>query len=175
MRYWLDTEFIEDGETIDLISIAIVAEDGREFYAENQDANLDKAGPWVRDNVLPMLWSREPNKAEVNKWIRDGGYGGLLRHQEIQQEVLRFVIAPQSRPEFWGMYVASDWVVFYQLWGKLVEMPPGLPRYCRELKQECDRLNNPRLPEKPQMRHHALFDARWNKEVWEFLQSIESD
>jgi hypothetical protein len=30
MRYWLDTEFIEDGKTIDLISIGIVAEDGRE-------------------------------------------------------------------------------------------------------------------------------------------------
>lgn len=30
MRYFLDCEFIEDGRTIDLISIGIVAEDGRE-------------------------------------------------------------------------------------------------------------------------------------------------
>ena len=33
MRYFYDTEFLEDGETIDLISIGIVAEDGREYYA----------------------------------------------------------------------------------------------------------------------------------------------
>ncbi len=35
MRYWYDTEFIEDGKTIDLISIGIVAEDGRELYLQS--------------------------------------------------------------------------------------------------------------------------------------------
>ena len=34
MKYWMDTEFIERPYTIDLISIGLVAEDGREFYAE---------------------------------------------------------------------------------------------------------------------------------------------
>ena len=33
MRYFYDTEFIENGRTIELISIGVVAEDGREFYA----------------------------------------------------------------------------------------------------------------------------------------------
>ena len=33
VKYFFDTEFYEDGKTIDLISIGIVAEDGREFYA----------------------------------------------------------------------------------------------------------------------------------------------
>lgn len=32
MRYFIDTEFIEKPNTIDLISIAIIAEDGRELY-----------------------------------------------------------------------------------------------------------------------------------------------
>ena len=32
-RYFYDTEFIEDGTTIDLVSIGIVDEAGREFYA----------------------------------------------------------------------------------------------------------------------------------------------
>ena len=33
MKYFYDTEFIEDGSTIELISIGVVAEDGREYYA----------------------------------------------------------------------------------------------------------------------------------------------
>src|SRR4051812_11038169 len=33
MKYFYDTEFLEDGQTIELISIGIVAEDGREYYA----------------------------------------------------------------------------------------------------------------------------------------------
>ena len=32
-RYFYDTEFIEDGTTIDLVSIGVVDETGREFYA----------------------------------------------------------------------------------------------------------------------------------------------
>lgn len=42
MKFFYDTEFIEDGKTIDLISIGIVAEDGLEYYAVNLDA------PWKR-------------------------------------------------------------------------------------------------------------------------------
>ena len=56
-NYYLDTEFLEGpqskkflgikyGETkptIDLISIAIVAEDEREYYAVSKDFNLDEA------------------------------------------------------------------------------------------------------------------------------------
>ena len=55
MRYFLDTEFYEDGKTIDLISIAVVADDGREFYAVSQEAQLHRVIPWVRTNVLPHL------------------------------------------------------------------------------------------------------------------------
>ncbi len=37
MKYWIDTEFIERPCTIDLISVGLVAEDGREFYAESNE------------------------------------------------------------------------------------------------------------------------------------------
>jgi hypothetical protein len=52
MNYYLDTEFIEGQQslrlseylqnlpTIDLISIGIVSQDGREYYAVSKDFNL---------------------------------------------------------------------------------------------------------------------------------------
>ncbi len=55
MRFFYDTEFIEDGTTIDLVSIGIVGEDGREFYAVSTEFDPDRAGKWVRANVLPKL------------------------------------------------------------------------------------------------------------------------
>lgn len=57
MRYWYDTEFHEDGHTVDLISIGIVAEDGREYYAVNHDADWDrvKKNEWLCENVVPHL------------------------------------------------------------------------------------------------------------------------
>lgn len=85
MNYYLDTEFLEGPQktffgktksTIDLISIALVDETGREFYAINKDFNLKEAwnrhqlvvnkhfpqGPeyykeyWIRDNVLRKIF-----------------------------------------------------------------------------------------------------------------------
>jgi hypothetical protein len=37
VKYFYDCEFLEDGKTIDFISIGIVAEDGREFYAVSNE------------------------------------------------------------------------------------------------------------------------------------------
>ena len=39
MSYFLDTEFIERPSTIELISIGLAAEDGRELYLENVERN----------------------------------------------------------------------------------------------------------------------------------------
>lgn len=77
MKYFLDTEFIEGtqkkffGETkptIDLISIGIVSEDGREYYAISKDFNVKEA--WNR-------WQERTNEGDKNNiesklyWIRD--------------------------------------------------------------------------------------------------------
>ena len=43
MKYWIDTEFIEQPYAIDLISVGLVAEDGRELYAESSEVDWSKA------------------------------------------------------------------------------------------------------------------------------------
>lgn len=55
MLYFLDTEFIENGQTIDLISIGIISDDGREYYAINKNYNFIEADKWVRENVLKPI------------------------------------------------------------------------------------------------------------------------
>lgn len=44
MRYFYDTEFIDDGRTIELISIGMVSEDGREYYAVSTAFDPQQAG-----------------------------------------------------------------------------------------------------------------------------------
>jgi hypothetical protein len=50
MRIWIDTEFNEFKG--DLISMALVAEDGREWYGVTY---CDNPGEWVAVNVMPIL------------------------------------------------------------------------------------------------------------------------
>src|SRR5258705_13911766 len=64
MKYFIDTEFIEGFHKplfgkrrhfIDLISIGIVAEDGREYYAVSNEFRYKDAGDWVKKNVIEKL------------------------------------------------------------------------------------------------------------------------
>lgn len=170
MKYWFDTEFIEDGKTIDLISIGIVAQDGREFYAESTDANLFLASDWVKENVLPHLWHRQRDNRSANGWTLAGGKGGFMSRSRIASELRSFLDPGQyGKPEIWAYYADYDWVAFCQLFGRMIDLPKGFPMYCRDIKQWADMLGNPTLPEQQGTEHHALADAHWNRQAWEFL------
>lgn len=79
MKYYLDTEFLEGAQkklfgrtkpTIDLISIGIVAEDGREYYAISKDFNLKEA--WNRYDLVDVKYGNTaPKGREKVYWIRE--------------------------------------------------------------------------------------------------------
>lgn len=149
MRIFLDTEFIEDGKTIDLISIGMVREDGLVLYIESGECKLQLANPWVRQKVLPHLIGDKSSRAD------------------IAQHILNFV--GNEKPEFWAYYAAYDWVVLCQLFGTMMDLPQGWPMYCKDIKQLCDSIGNPQLPDMPEKAHNALEDAKWNKDSFIFL------
>lgn len=150
MRFFLDTEFIEDGRTIDLISVGIVAEDSREFYAQNSDCDLDRASDWVRENVLPHL-------------TRSNWY----ERNTIRDSIVKFV---GDQPEFWGYYADYDWVVLCQLFGRMIDLPGNWPKFCMDLKQLAVMRGIEKLPKQTSTEHHALADARWVRDMWRLLQ-----
>ncbi len=222
MRYFIDTEFHEDGRTIDLISIGIVAEDGRELYACNLDAELHRCHEkdfWLKDNVLSKL----PPYSD----------GVWMRKKEIRTQVLDFVLAPLDstatqvgdavtqtvrmisdmakaiedikkavgsnvpydplpfpsscvpstgselkdrktidgkKPVFYGYYSDYDWVVFCQLFGRMIDLPPQFPMFCMDLKQLSVDVGSPKHPKQAKGDHNALEDARWNRDLYKFLK-----
>ena len=57
MRIFYDCEFLEDGKTIDLISIGLIAEAGDEYYAVNSDMPIERieSHGWLMKNVVPHI------------------------------------------------------------------------------------------------------------------------
>lgn len=156
MRYFLDTEFSESPGTIELLSIGLYQDHPIApvlYYAINSDADWSLCSPWVEDHVLPVLHG-EPAIPLVT--IR----------QEIDQ-----LIGTADTPEFWGYYADYDWVNFCWIFGTMMDLPRGWPKYCRDLKQWCDQLGNPRLPPKP-TGHHAGEDAVWHATIYHFLCKV---
>lgn len=173
MKYFFDTEFIEDGKTIELISIGIVAEDGREYYACNSECDLDKANQWVKENVIPLLPPRSINLSDPS--ISPTQKEESLRWKTkatIRREIVEFTL--NTDPEFWAYFADYDWVVFCQLFGAMIDLPSTFPQYCRDLKQEADRLSvslEKAIPQKDE--HNAIADARWCKDAWNYLLKMK--
>ena len=110
-RYFYDCEFIEDGTTIELVSVGVVDEQGREFYAISRQFDPMRAGPWVRRNVLDKL---PP--------MSDPAWRSRLA---IREAFLEFVTAGEGPVELWAWYAAYDHVAIAQLWGAMPELPPA--------------------------------------------------
>jgi len=143
VRIYFDTEFIEDGWTIDLLSIGLVREDGATYYAEPAETDRSRASEWVQENVLPHLTG--PSKPRA----------------DIARELVEFA---GPSPEFWAWYADYDWVALCQLFGTMMDLPGGWPMYCRDFKQVVDEQGLGELPPQTSQdgpEHHALSDARW--------------
>jgi hypothetical protein len=179
VKYFVDTEFIEDGKTIDLLSMGIVAEDGRDHYFQNTESDPSKASDWVRANVLPQLehlgCSRETEPLNYRcDWPDDIPSCPWRNRAQLASDLIYFCNPERyGKPEFWGYYADYDWVALCQIFGTMMDLPKGWPMYCRDIKQWCDDLGNPRLPVQDSTEHHALADAQWNRKAWEFLRDFK--
>lgn len=183
MRYFYDTEFVEDGRTIDLISIGIVAEDGREYYAVNDavgyGGKLHKdicRHKWLCENVIPHL--PLAGSGRVNR--HDSGYEWYFSldtssvlvkpTRVIANEVRDFLIGRNELVELWGYYCAYDHIVLAQLFGSMMRMPKGIPMWTNDVQQIVAETGlEASLPAQKGTAHNALDDARWTKEAWEYL------
>jgi hypothetical protein len=157
VRYFYDCEFIEDGTTIDLVSIGVVDEQGREFYAVSTEFNPDKAGQWVRENVLDKL----PSPAD-SSWCD---------RATMRERLMKFFSRGRERVELWAWFAAYDHVALAQLWGDMPALPRELPRFTRELRQRWEDVGKPALPPPPSDAHDALADARHNLVRWRIIEA----
>jgi len=196
MLYFLDTEFIEDGHTIDLISIGIVSEDNREFYYISDEFDPTKADDWVVSNVLSKL-PKAPYGLHLvskikwynffhrtNHWVPSTletiyPYCSYKEQQDamlwiskkdITKRILSF-IGDDSNPVFWGAWSAYDWIVLCQLFGKMIDIPKHFPYHCNDVIQWCYQLGLTRdyLPANPEDEHNSLVDAKWVKDSYKML------
>lgn len=133
MKYIIDTEFIDTPTCSDLISLAVLCEDGRSLYFEF-DYDADEITPWLRENVCPHLTAER------------------VTFEHAARSILGFV---EGTPEFWCYYGAYDWYWFCRVFGGFMEMPKHWPmRYLEFL----DIQNG--VPDVAGAAHNALNDCR---------------
>ena len=192
MRFFYDCEFIEDGSTIQLISIGILSEDGREYYAVNSEMPMKRISEhdWLCRNVVPSLPVTNPQRVrdqlDKRKFFCDIDSSTRLDFTldttntcvkplfVIANEVRDFLLS-HEKPQLWAYCGAYDHVTLMWLWGPMARKPAGLPFYTRDLQQRIDeteeRLGRAiELPEQAEGHHNALADARYVRDVMATLE-----
>jgi 3' exoribonuclease, RNase T-like len=140
MRVFIDTEFT-DFLDCDLISIGLVAADGREFYGERSDYDDATCSPFVREAVLPQL-GQHP--------------GRVFTREALRTALLAWLDQFAREPErFFCMDNATDWDLLADL---LDGVPPGWQGQLIGTLIDYHRLETYFAEHKG--RHHALGDAR---------------
>lgn len=141
MRFFYDLEFGDTASVVSLVSVGVVAEDGREYYAVSSEFDPLAVHPWVADNVLPQL---PPTASWKPRAV-------------IAAELEEFFGAD---PVWWAWFGAYDHVTLCQLWGAMPQLPRAFPRITLDVRQLWEHLGRPALPRQEAGLHDALQDAR---------------
>lgn len=150
MRYFLDTEFIERGHEhpIELISLGLVRNDGASLsFTFSEGWWVAHASHWLVENVLPHL-------PPSHMWVT----------RAAAREAIEAFLADDDNIEFYGYYSAYDWVLFCQLWGRMIDLPKSFPHYCTDIKQFAENVGFPgdlkQFEDNTSPKHEAVSDAR---------------
>jgi len=94
----------------------------------------------------------------------------LLHFMGCYQDGL-FMRTREADIQIFGYFADYDWVLFCSLFGRMIDLPKGMPMFCMDLKQMMEergltkewKQNNCPDPEKE---HDALEDAIWNYKLY---------
>jgi hypothetical protein len=152
MLIFLDTEFTGlDQAKPDLISIGLVDQSGREFYAELPESHWTvQCNEWVHFNVLPHLWrgkyvqTKEAIQDSLATWIGS-----------IQEEIV--IVTDFAEADFFKQLkpLLSPWPKNLNAWPiefSTNSLNDDLALEVREIRDQYHTLERPE--------HHALHDAR---------------
>lgn len=137
MNYYLDTEFNEFGGA--LISLALVAEDGRELYLATPCAD---PGAWVAENVLPIVFA-------------EGATPRMLNANEFGYWIATFLNYSAETPT-----IVADWPDDIRYFCQALIVGPGQMVNIPAIKFDLQRVDAYPTSLRGAVQHNALWDAR---------------
>ncbi|MGF2618480.1 hypothetical protein FZC84_21175 [Rossellomorea vietnamensis] len=120
MNIYLDTEFTGLHKETTLISIGLVAEDGRTFYAEHVGYKQNQIDDWLQENVLDNLLMSDKGH-HFNNMNMDS-----VRMKDSLNQIclmLELWLRQFESVEIWSDCLAYDWVLFNDIFGHAFNIP----------------------------------------------------
>lgn len=117
--FW-DLEFTGLHQNTTLISIGIVSDCGKTFYAESTSYDESQCDEWINKNVIANLFLKEgDNDYSLNRYR-------ILGNKEEIKEALSIWLSQFEEAEMWSDCLAYDWVLFCDIFGGEFSIPKNV-------------------------------------------------
>ena len=189
-KVFFDTEFTGLHQNTTLISIGLISECGKTFYAEFNDYDKSQIDEWLQNNVINNLKFKEPKQGEdeyyvATRSIENKVPNDLYKSFSLELRESKSVVAFQliqwleqfEQVEMWSDCLSYDWVLFNQLFGHAFNIPKNVYYIpfdictlfkVKGIDPDISREEFSNMKENAQ-KHNALWDAKVIKRCFELL------
>jgi len=181
MKIFFDTEFTGLHKDTTLISIGMIDENGRTFYAEFSDYDDSQCDEWIYKNVINNLkWSKEgPCENFANIHENDWEAYGTKKYIKT---ILFDWLSKYDNVELVSDVCHYDMVLFIDIFGNAWTIPSNVNPACHDINQDIAKHYN--MSEKEAFdysrekileynyiniqgdKHNSLYDAKVIKEIY---------
>lgn len=190
MNIYFDTEFTGLHKDTTLISIGLVDEDNRLFYAEFTDYNRDQVDDWIRKNVIDNLQLPDKSQHTVfthnsnNEWF-------ICSDRATISSALNSWLSSYENITFISDVCNYDSVLLTDLitnGGTALDMPKKISPVVYDINYDIARHYKVSIAEAFDMsrediianfnidgiKHNALYDAKVIKTIYNYIKSYEA-
>ncbi len=180
MKIFFDTEFTGLHKDTTIVSIGMITEDGKQFYAEFTDYDSKQCDDWIQANVLEHTLQRNWKKRE-SVYVENYHLGTKVDIGKTLENWL----AQFDQVEFISDVCHYDMVLLIDLFGTAFEFPGQCSPSCYDINQDIakhygisqkEAFNKSReeILEENKIeiegdKHNSLYDAKVIKELYYIL------
>lgn len=121
-KLFFDTEFTGLHQNTTLVSIGIVSDCGKTFYAELVDYDKEQVDDWLQKNVIDKLYLN-PDEQQMTEpsdnWVVCGNKVYVTMR-------LKYWLEQFESIQIWSDCLSYDWVLFCQLFGHAFNIPKNI-------------------------------------------------
>ena len=191
MNIYFDTEFTGLHKNTTLISIGMISEDNKTFYAEFNDYDKSQVDSWIQRNVIDNL---KYNKKEFNEELHEittVNGNNIFKSRivgykdEIKEELYEWLSQFDS-VELVSDVCHYDMILFIDLFGNAFHIPNNVCPCCYDINQDISKKYNITIQEAFNKsreeilkennieingdKHNSLYDAKVIKEIYKCVK-----
>jgi len=127
-KLFLDTEFTGLHQATTLISLGIISECGKTFYAEFTDYDRTQLNDWLDENVIANTWVAKNDIQTLMGQVVKESWADIhvFGSSDYIKPFLEKWLSQFDNVVIWSDCLAYDWVLFNQIWGHAFSIPENV-------------------------------------------------